>query len=63
MLLLCLGCMSMYVYVVNHFSFNGSLFSSIPTAEDAEREQLAKEISKDWNSGNFLSPYIVSYPI
>lgn len=24
----------------------------MPTAEDEEREQLAKEISKDWSSGN-----------
>ena len=35
----------------------------IPTAEDEESEQLAKEISKDWNSGNSSSPSTVSYPI
>lgn len=28
----------------------------IITAEDEEKEQLAREISKDWNSGNSSSP-------
>lgn len=36
------------------FFFFTSLF--MPTAEDEEREELAKEISKDWSSGNPPSP-------
>lgn len=27
----------------------------MPTAEDEEREQLAKEMSKDWSAGNPFS--------
>lgn len=31
------------------------LLSFVSNAEDEEREQLAKEISKDWSSGTFPS--------
>lgn len=45
---------------MDFFSLLKILFLLVNSAEDEEREQLAKEISKDWSSSNFLFPSIVS---
>jgi len=43
----------MYAPLMNIFSF----FLYIQTAEDEEREKLAKEISKDWSTGIYLGAF------
>ena len=41
------------------FSLLKILFHLITCTEDEEREQLAKEMSKDWSSSNFIFPSIL----